>query len=290
MIDIISRSVVTALLFFCSTLLLSTSAQAQRVWVADSLQSEATGDFRNVRIIKPISITDGQRHPVLYLLHGYSGDHSNWTSRTRLVQYLDSLDLDIIVIMPDGENSWYQNLLDGRKFSDFYKQELQAWAFDHHQADTTTQIVAGLSMGGYGALYMGMSEPHRYILAGSFSGAVVYPSSLPISVTEPPSNASGLSLFEAFGDGDHPNRVSGDLYRMAADTLLVERPYLFLRHGIQDGFRTFLPGHRQLTQKLAESAWPYEYHEVPGGHNWPFWDESIRLFLIKVKEILSTDR
>lgn len=288
MIDFILRSVVMALLFFCSTLLISTSAKAQRVWVADSLQSEATGDYRNVRIIKPVTVSDTQRYPVLYLLHGYSGDHTNWTNRTSIIQYLDSLDLDIIVIMPDADNSWYQNLSDGRRFSDFFKQELQDWAFDSQQADTTIQMVAGLSMGGYGALYLGMSEPQRYILAGSFSGAVVYPSLLPKTITEPPSNASGLSLFEAFGDGEHPNRISGDLYRMAADSLLVDRPYLFLRHGIQDGFGTFLPGHRQLTQRLAETAWPYEYHEVPGGHNWPFWDESIRLYLIKAKEMLES--
>lgn len=277
-----------ALLFFCLTLILSTTAQAQRFWVADSLQSEATGDYRNVRIIKPVTVSDTQRYPVLYLLHGYSGDHTNWTNRTKIVQYLDSLELDIVVIMPDGDNSWYQNLLDGRRYSDYFKHELQAWAYDHHQADTSTQMVAGLSMGGYGALYLGMSEPQRYLLAGSFSGAVVYPSLLPTAVTEVPTNTSALSLYEAFGDGSHPNRISGDLYRMAADTMLTQRPYLFLRHGIQDGFRTFLPGHRQLTQRLAETAWPYEYHEVPGGHNWPFWDESIRLYLIKAKEMLET--
>lgn len=137
-------------------------------------------------------------------------------------------------------------------------------------------------MGGYGALFLGMSHPHRFRMIGSFSGAIVFPSSLPATSENLQGRASALSLFEAFGDSSHTNRINGDIYRYAAMTDRPLMPYIYLRHGIQDGFTEFLPGHRKLTEMLSESKWPYEYHELPGAHNWPFWDAAIHDFLIRL--------
>ena len=279
------RSIRTVLLF-CIASTLSYQAQAQRVWVADSLSSVATGDVRNVRIILPDNVDSGVRYPVLYLLHGYGGDHRNWTDRTNITRYLDSLDLDLVVVMPDADNSWYQNMVNGQKFTDFMRDELPAWLYNTHPVDTSAQYIAGLSMGGYGALYLGMSNPTAYRMIGSFSGAVVFPANLPATAENLQGRASALSLFDAFGDGAHPNRISGDIYRYAAMTDMPVKPYIFLRHGIQDGFTEFLPGHRKLTELLSVSQWPYEYHEIPGAHNWPFWDASIREYLSRLTALL----
>lgn len=281
---------IRTVLLFCIACTLSYQAQAQRVWIADSLTSEATGDVRNVRIILPDNVDSGVRYPVLYLLHGYGGDHRNWTDRTNITRYLDSLDLDLVVVMPDADNSWYQNMVNGQKFTDFMRGELPAWLHNTHPVDTSAQYIAGLSMGGYGALYLGMSDPAAYRMIGSFSGAVVFPANLPASADNLQGRASALSLFDAFGDGAHPNRISGDIYRYAAMADLPVKPYIFLRHGIQDGFTEFLPGHRKLTELLAASQWPYEYHEIPGAHNWPFWDASIREYLSRLTALLPPRR
>jgi putative tributyrin esterase len=276
------RGVQSALLFCFFTAVTTVNVQAQRTWIADSLESTSTADYRNVRIILPAQVDEGARYPVLYLLHGYGGDHRNWTDRTKIAAYLDSLNLEMVVVMPDGDNSWYQNMVNGQKFTDFMMDELPTWLYDTHPVDTSAQYIAGLSMGGYGALYLGMSNPHKFRMIGSFSGAVVFPANLPASAGNLEGRASALSLFDAFGDGAHPNRISGDIYRYAVMADMPIKPYIFLRHGIQDGFTDFLPGHRKLTEMLSKSQWPYEYHEIPGAHNWPFWDASIREFLSRL--------
>jgi putative tributyrin esterase len=277
--SLLKRSIHWMLLFFVFGGITTSTAEAQRTWIADSLNSVSTGDVRNIRIILPSDSSPDTRYPVLYLLHGYGGDHRNWTERTKILEYLDSLRLDLVVVMPDGDNSWYQNMINGQKFTDFMVDELPKWLYDSHPVDTSTQYIAGLSMGGYGALYLGMSHPQKYRAIGSFSGAVVFPSILPTATSELEGRTSALSLFDAFGDGSHPNRSTGDVYRYAAMADLPNKPYIFLRHGIQDAFTDFLPGHRKLTELLAKSQWPYEYHETPGAHNWPFWDASIREYL-----------
>jgi putative tributyrin esterase len=287
--SLFKRGVLSTLLFFM-VVSIPNLVTAQRVWVADSLTSSNTGDVRNLRIIYPQNVAIGERYPVLYLLHGYGGDHRNWTNQTKIIHYLDSLDLQIVVVMPDADNSWYQNMVNGQKFTDFMIDELPKWMYDTHPVDTTSQYIAGLSMGGYGALYIGMSSPQKYRMIGSFSGAVVFPSNLPATTGNLEGRASALSLFDAFGDGEHPNRITGDIYRYAASSDMPVKPYIYLRHGIQDNFVDFLPGHRKLTEILAKSQWPYEYHEIPGAHNWPFWDASIRDYLILLTASLQPRR
>jgi S-formylglutathione hydrolase FrmB len=181
-------------------------------------------------------------------------------------------------------------MTNGKRFTDFMMKELPTWLFDSYPADTSAQYIAGLSMGGYGALYLGMSHPHKFRMIGSFSGAVVFPASLPASADNLQGRASALSLFEAFGDGSHQNRLTGDIYRYAVMADLPVKPYIYLRHGIQDGFTEFLPGHRKLTEMLSTSQWPYEYHEIPGAHNWPFWDTSIRDYLTRLTALLPQPR
>jgi hypothetical protein len=78
------------------------------------------------------------------------------------------------------------------------------------------------------------------------------------------------------GSADHPNRARYDfLTRIDAQTP-ESAPYVYLVHGIQDGYPDFLPGHRRFTDALRAKNLRYEYHEVPGVHNWVFWDTHIK--------------
>ena len=65
-------------------------------------------------------------------------------------------------------------------------------------------------------------------------------------------------------------------------------PYIYLSIGTQDGYRDFLPAHRELTDLLRAHGIPYEYHELPGEHNWYFWDQEIRPLLQRLQDILMT--
>ena len=109
---------------------------------------------------------------VLYLLHGYSDDHTIWQRRTSVERYAAAHNL--AVIMPGVNHSFYCNEFHGERYWDFVSQELPAvmhrfFRLSDKPEDT---FVAGLSMGGYGAMKLALNFPERFGAAASFSGAV----------------------------------------------------------------------------------------------------------------------
>ena len=109
---------------------------------------------------------------VLYLLHGYSDDHSIWMRRTSVERY--AANQNLAVIMPAVNHSFYCNEAYGEKYWDYVSEELpetmQSFLRLSDQPEDT--YVAGLSMGGYGAMRLALTYPERFAGAGSFSGAV----------------------------------------------------------------------------------------------------------------------
>ncbi len=109
---------------------------------------------------------------VLYLLHGYSDDQTAWQRWTSIERYAEGLNL--AVVMPAAQNSFYTDMVHGGKFFTFLTEELPAVVHDlfplsTERADT---FVAGLSMGGYGAFKLALSRPDLYAAAASLSGAL----------------------------------------------------------------------------------------------------------------------
>jgi pimeloyl-ACP methyl ester carboxylesterase len=110
--------------------------------------------------------------PVLYLLHGLSDDHTIWTRRTSIERYVAPLGL--AVVMPRVDRSFYLDEAHGNRYWTFLSEELPEvvrgfFRVSRRREDT---FVAGLSMGGYGAMKWALSEPHRFAAAASLSGAV----------------------------------------------------------------------------------------------------------------------
>lgn len=276
-LEILPR-VVLLLLFLCSGLL----AQAK----VDSFFAPSLNKTQRYTILLPETRTPQQRTPALLLLHGYGGDHSNWTSLTRLTEYVKGLPL--IVVMPDGENSWYVNspTQPERRFEDYLVYDLRRHLAQRFGADTTRVAIAGLSMGGFGATLLALKHPRLFRFAGSLSGALSFSRDLMDTTTR-----AGKLIAASFRSL-HANpktlqefRDNNDLFRLAkttADSL----PYLYFSIGAQDGFLEFLPAHRELTDILRARGIAYEYHEVPGGHNWLFWDREILPMLRKMMEML----
>src|SRR5205085_11565861 len=118
------------------------------------------------------------RYPVLYLLHGLTGNYTNW-ARMGVPRYARAYDL--IVVMPDGGNAWYVNWAkseDGQKndWEDAIIKDL----IGHVDASSRTvaqregRAINGLSMGGYGALMLGLKHPDLFCSIGSHSGALSF--------------------------------------------------------------------------------------------------------------------
>ena len=139
-------------------------------------------DFRGQALGKMTSMTvllpdEGEGpFPVLYLLHGLSDNHSAWCRRTALERYLDGKGL--IVVMPDGHVSFYCNnpAPMGLAYEDHIVRDVVGFV-DRvlpSRADRTGRAIAGLSMGGYGAMMLGLKHPDLFCAIGGHSSAYYF--------------------------------------------------------------------------------------------------------------------
>ena len=112
------------------------------------------------------------KHPTLFLLHGLSDDHTIWMRRTSIERYVAPLGL--AVVMPNVHRSFYTDMAMGGKYWTFVSEELPrvARSLFHLSDKREDNFVAGLSMGGYGAMKMGLRKPEMFAAAASLSGVM----------------------------------------------------------------------------------------------------------------------
>lgn len=222
--------------------------------------------------------SSGQRYPVLYLLHGMGGAYDNWLTRTNVLEY--TADLPVVVVMPDAGDSWYsKSAIDTtRNFQHYVAEDVVNYIDSNFRTLPFGQarFIAGLSMGGYGAVMLATRYPGRYGLAASFSGAVAIPKD-----TDTP------SLDSIFGPPNAPARDSMDLPGLIRRVDPRGLPYLYLDCGTGD---RLVQGNRQFVAILAERGIPYEYHETRGVHEWEYWNRRLPVVLQLVMERLRTLR
>ena len=110
--------------------------------------------------------------PVLYLLHGLSDDDTIWLRRTSIERYVAPLGL--AVVMPQVHRSYYTDEAYGGRYWTFLSEELPQLVdtFFRLSTDRRDTFVAGLSMGGYGAIKWALRQPHRFAAAASLSGVL----------------------------------------------------------------------------------------------------------------------
>ncbi|MFP4353575.1 MAG: alpha/beta hydrolase [Phycisphaerae bacterium] len=202
--------------------------------------------------------------PVLVLLHGLSDDHTIWCRRTSLERYLDGTNL--LVVMPDGHRNWYVNdpRNGGLAYEDHIVQDVIGFVdrtFDT-VADRSARAVAGLSMGGYGAIMLGLKHPELFSAACGHSSAVDF----------------------VHGDGRkrdiYQEMVAAlsaeqyDVYKLAEAAVESGRaPALRLDCGVDD---FLIEANRRFHAHLESIALAHEYAEYPGAHDWAYWDEHIQ--------------
>lgn len=184
-------------------------------------------------------------YPVLYLLHGFGNNHQQWGGYTNIELYAEERQIAVVTI--SGENKFYLDQGEDT-FYDFIETELQefitnTFPISDKREDT---YIAGLSMGGFGALYHGLQNPQKYRAVGAFSAAV------------------GVK-----------DRKECDLTKI---TLPVQNcPDLYLTCGKDD----FLyENNLRFTQYLSEHGIKYTWTAEPGyTHEWRFWGLAVERFL-----------
>lgn len=217
------------------------------------------------------------RYPVLYLLHGLSGDSGDWVSdRAHLAAHAAAY--RFIIVTPEGRDGWYTDsaTVPAEKFETYILEELIPDVERRFRALTTrdARAVAGLSMGGYGALKFGVKYPERFALAASLSGAfdaATWDQNDPnlLAFVKP-------SIGRAYGALDSPTRAANDLSKLI-EALPPERiaslPFLYLDCGTED---FLINSNRALSALLLKRKIPHEFRQLPGRHNWPYWDAQVQ--------------
>ena len=237
------------------------------------------------RILLPCGYqTGGGRFPVLYLLHGLYGDYLNWDTRTNLERCAQRYEL--IVVMPDAGDSWYTNSATDPKdkFEDYIAKDLVAEIDGKFRTmrSRRARAIAGLSMGGYGALKIALRHHDEFAFAGSLSGALDAPQDL--GDKKPEFRDQLLKVFGPPGSGVRADNILSSLLQSVSSKDL---PYLYLACGSGDDF---LPVNRNFVAQLSSRGVPYEYHETAGGHAWDYWDRSVQDLLRAVADVLSVQR
>jgi len=241
----------------------------------ESLHSAALGRAMKYRVLLPQDYTTSdRRYPVLYLLHGLGGDYRDWTTRANVAEYSRSLPL--IIVMPDGENGWYTNSTDGA-FETYLAEDLPADVVKKFRTINSRygRAIAGLSMGGYGALKIALKRPAAFAVAGSFSGALNVTRDGELEKLIGPQE--GDRIRRIFGAAVSDARAANDVFALAAALKSGAAPYIYLDCGIGDN--ALIGANRDLVAAIHKTGAAYEYHEVAGAHSWDYWDRRIREFL-----------
>lgn len=273
------------------------------VWLPPSYQSEST-----------------RRYPVAYYLHGIYGAETNWVELGGITRTLDSLTAsgmpELIVVMPDGDDGWYTtwNFLGDyagcrRSFEprggdtvdsycvpwphydDYIARDLVAWVDStwRTKPDREHRAIAGLSMGGYGAITLALSYPDVFSAAASHSGVLSPLYVGPAAFAAAPLYGSDLlALRQKWGERfwplirpmfgpDTTGWWSRDPSRKARKLVArdpARMPALFVDAGTADSL--VIGQNRAFHYELTKLSIPHTYNEWPGGHEWPYWRLHVR--------------
>ena len=279
-----------------------------------SFRSSALGGDKHYVVYLPAGYADsGLRYPVIYMLHGLGGYEANWSKHMGLVTAADAMKLQAIVVMPDGDDSFYANWLQpsdyqaclagtrpfGREpdmkrycvvradYEDYVSRDLVAHVDATYRtlAKREARGIGGLSMGGYGALMLAMrhldvyasTASHSGVAAPLYSGPFPYRKGAATLATDIDALVAGLGPI-----GQHLIRIFGrDVanWRDHDPTVLAEKLRngdlaIYLDCGTEDEFR--LHNHAAYLHEVLEGRGiEHEFTLLPGRHNRAFWSDRI---------------
>ena len=225
---------------------------------------EMTSPALGQKITYTILLPDFNEWPgpyqVLMQLHGRSGSHRDWLYHSTLLNYLDHLPL--VAVLPDGADHMWSNMYPTIPYETFLIDEIKA----HVEATFPVRkgepwAIGGNSMGGYGALRLGLKYPASF--------CSIYAHSSPVHTQE--------QMREWPNDFTPEILADLDLFHLADQTNAAKLPRLAFDCGTEDA--ASLPDNRDFHAHLEKLGLPHEYHEAPGSHNWQYWNARLPLAL-----------
>jgi putative tributyrin esterase len=221
------------------------------------------------RVVLPVNIPGNKKLPVLYLLHGGGGGYRDWSNYSNVAQFAER---GLILVMPEGNSSYYVNAAERPedRYEDYVTRDLVADVENKFPAATgrANRAIAGISMGGFGAIVLSLKHPELFAFAGGLSSAIDVPSR-PFSIKRVGQYRQHRAIFGPWGS---QIRHDNDPYILARSVDSVATPYLFLACGEQEGL---LPANKRFAAILKTRDFHYEFQSGPGGHDWNQWDRRL---------------
>ncbi len=210
--------------------------------------------------------------PVVYLLHGYSGDYSNWIKKVPAIQqYAD--DYQMIIVCPDGGfSSWYLDspIDNSYQYESFISNELVHHIDNNYKTikDVKARALTGLSMGGFGGIYVGLKHANTFGALGSMSGA------LEITMIKD----KRYKLEKILGDSTTYNTTWKNYSTFAMiDTLKPTNQAIIVDCGTED---FVFPFSEELHKRFQKRKILHDYITRPGKHDWPYWSNAVAYQLL----------
>jgi putative tributyrin esterase len=269
-------------------------------------------------VLPPDYESSAKRYPVLYLLHGFMQNYTVWGRNLGAAFYAHELG-DVIVVMPDGGNTWFINWAesaDGQKnnWEDHIINDVIAYVDGNYRTEARREgrAIAGLSMGGYGALTLGLRHPDKFVSIASTSGALAHArnraediaAGKPMPVPRSTSESAELARADEFistivdipgfsrQDDRHPAGVdfltveqaqAYDPFQIIFNVPKSQLPHIYLDSGMEDGLITTA---LEFMQILLINDVPFEFMQARGRHNSEYWRRSAGHFMSIQYEVM----
>ena len=213
----------------------------------------------------------GREMRVLYLLHGYSGNQTDWIQGTTICNLAKKY--NFAVVCPAGDNSFYLDQeMTGAKYAAFIGEELPSYmenlfGFSGRREDT---YIGGFSMGGFGSIHTALKYNRKFSKAAAFSSALIINEIINTGSKTTGSLTNSFYQDHIFGPRESL-KTSEKNHEYLLCQLLEKKerlPEFYLACGTED---FLLPHNREFRDFLKEKGVPAIYVEAPGGHDWDFW-------------------
>lgn len=218
--------------------------------------------------------------PVLYLLHGMGGNHSVWQRRTSIERYVK--DLGIAVIMPSTDLAWYTDTQYDMKYWTFISEELPKICHDFFPQLTTKRektFAAGLSMGGFGALKLGLLCPEKFAGIAAMSGMLTL-----VEAKEELFKARDASYWRGiFGPEETWRTSENDFTYQITHYQNEQKSKFFICCGTEDDL---LLSSQIVVDLMQKNDFDVTFKTGPGAHEWQFWDTWIQKVLSWMQEMI----
>ncbi len=236
--------------------------------------SEVLGRCTDINVVIPQKRTQGEigiknnaideRYKTVLLLHGLSDDNTIWLRRTSVERY--ATELGVALVLPSADKSFYTDMRYGDRFYTYISEEVLRVAREYLPLSDKREdnFIAGLSMGGYGALKIALRNHDKFTAVAGLSSVCEVSSFLDKYPT---------LKTQIFGEGGTVSDAD-ELFALAESCAPCQKkPRIFMGCGTSDGLYS---GNLKLRDKLSDLGYDLEYRESEGNHSWAFWDEYIQ--------------